>query len=204
MSKTKTRYFSLTEEEREALKQKPRNYMKKYRAENPEKTRLHNKLSARKIREQPGYNKKFSKYFKKWYGNLLNKRTHLYRTHVGTLKNTLLKLDSRTHTRAWNPDSIEIYENLKSVGWHENLNKKMCVNHKLSIRRILEFSIDTPKVIVYSAYNLEIITRVENNSAGKRTITDESVKIARRLEKDFPKFLKGLAKHIQRKIGKVQ
>jgi len=179
-------------------------YQREYRRKNPLIFRENNRKQAAKNRKKRGYNKKFSAYFKEWYASSpLNAKCHNYRTFIGTLKLVLKRMETTTRRRAWKPEIKQIYENLQSVGWVPDLPKDMCVNHCCSIKIILEFNIEVPRHVVYEKYNIEVITKVENNSFEKRTITKDTVKIARRLEKDYPSYLKGFGKHVEKQIGRV-
>jgi len=171
---------------------------RKYRAEHPVKYRNMWKNSARKYREShKEENREYmSNYFKEWRSDPINAKCHWTRCLVGYMRRQNLKGASSKYD--W------IADNLYQVGWSENMDKSLCINHICSLHYLFSFCINLPLEIVYNVNNIEVVTKIENNKAKNRTVTERTLRAARKLEKKYPIDLKGFEEYLTKYKGDIK
>ena len=170
-----------------------------WRMNNLERARACNRKSARKLRATGATKEYIKNYFKQWRKNPLNSRIHSARTRLAAIKQVILykrgeRFSSRNET---------ILHALSQVGWKINLPKTKCLNHKVSIFWLFSFNIHLDDTIIYDVDNIEIINRKLNNSIEKRTVTKETIGVAKKLEKKYEQ-LKGFSNWLSKKIGEIK
>lgn len=176
-----------------------RDYNKKYRnTQDPILKRERNRESSRKYREEnrEKWNEYLSKYWKKYYQE--NKEIHAIRNKTGAIKQGLLVGAKFAY------ENRCILSNLRAVGWSENLPDTKCIGHRISIYWFVKFCRNIPAIVVYDVDNIEVIDRVENNSASKREVNDASLVLASKLERKYKKELKGFTSFLSKYKGKVK
>jgi len=179
------------------MKARKKMLREKYKQEHPILVRRTNKLNSRKYREKnPERIKEYnSNYFKDWLKNPVNYASHRARTLVGTLKIAIIKGAKMRQA------NLLLLSWLEKAGWSADLSKDECLNHIISLKLIYSFDSEMDDCVVFDPMNLEIITKIENNSAKKRKVTKSIVDIASRLEKKYS--LKGFTKFIQKHEGEI-
>jgi hypothetical protein len=168
-----------------------------YKLAHPTKVRNINRKNARKFRVEnldkiKEYN---SDYFKAWRKNPINRKCHDARCIVGNIRSSIINgVDFRERNQ-------QIYENLQSVYWDAYGPKNIVINHKISLKLLFTFCIDLDLLIIYDPINIETIERRKNNSVCCRRVTEDTIKVARKMEKKFK--LVGLADFIQTHLGEI-
>jgi len=176
-------------------KQNPE-YTKWYKryCEDPLVRRERNRKQAEKTRKKPEWQAYFNAYYREYYKR--NKEVLRIRTTTSNIRQSL-KAGFKLETVYSN-----IYENLKKIGWTPELDpKKTVLNHKLSIKLIFDFNPELPRECYFDVDNLELVNKGENNSAAKRVITEETLKVASILEAKYPHWLRGLTGYIMSMRG---
>ena len=174
-------------------------YMRNYRkTEDPIKKRNKNREGSRQYREdhKDAWYDYFNPYFKKWYQE--NKEIHFLRNKTSNIKVGVVK------GAKFGYENSCILSNLKAVGWSESLPEDKCLNHKISIYWFVKYNKKIASLIVYDVMNIEVITKEENNSAGKREVTDASIKLASKLESKYPVELKGFTAFLNEHKGEIK
>ena len=173
-------------------------YNKEYRKpENPITKRDRNRKSSQKYRETHSeqWYDYFKPYFKNWYRQ--NKEIHFLRNKTSCIKVGLLNGAKLGY------DNTCILENLRAVGWSENLTGDKCLNHKISIKLFCDFNKKIPAIIVFDKDNIEVILKTENNSAKYREVTNETIELASKLESKYQNELKGFTAFVNRYKGRI-
>jgi DNA-binding SARP family transcriptional activator len=171
-------------------------YTKNWKKNNPLKVRELNRKTSKKWRDEHGdeWKEYFRNYMRVWTQK--NKEIHSLRQLVSNIK-TALKRGFEMRSR-----NQEIYRRMLEVGWSAEDDTK-CINHKVSLKLLLECNKNIPPLVAFDILNLEFIDRKENNSASKREVTRNTIMIARELETKYPKELVGLTAIVESKLGKI-
>ena len=165
--------------------------------ENPLVKRERNRKQAAKTRQKPEWKKYFANYFREYYAK--NKDILAIRNITSNIRAGILKTGGKV---TFEKTYKAIYDNLLAIGWDIHMNpKEEVVNHKVSIKIIYEFSPSLPRECYYDIDNIEIVKRGQNNSAEKRIITEDTMKVASKLEAKYPHWLRGLTAHLLKMRG---
>lgn len=179
------------------MKARKKMLREEYKLKHPILARRINKINSRIYRERnPEKIKEYnSKYFKEWLTDPINYACHRARILVGVLRIAINK------GRKLRQANLMLLKNLESVGWTADMDDTLCLNHKISLKLLFKFDSELENMVVYDKINLEVITKIENNSAQKRKITKDTIRIASRLEKKYS--LKGLTKYVTKHFGEI-
>lgn len=143
------------------------------------------------------WNSYYSGYFKNVFmSKEENRLSHYTRTRINSILSTVKKNNGDCSTL--NNESYLIHRNLEAVGWtYDKRDKNLVLNHKLSLQILFKFNNKLSKVVVCDKINLEVCDRLQNTSASKREVTQQTVNTARKMEKKFPEELTGLTNYVR-------
>lgn len=170
---------------------------REWRLSHPEETRVGNLVRSRKFRKEhpEKWNPYFAEYYKRWLANPLNKRCHNTRQYLNALKTDVRKKVPFGEKR------LQVLQNLYDVGWKIDLPSDLALNHRVSIYWLYSFNIKLPFSVVFDKLNMEVCSRYENNGIAKRTVTEDTIKLAKKLEKRHPEWLTGFGEFMAKNLG---
>jgi hypothetical protein len=171
-------------------------YFEKWKRENPDKVREHNRKASAKTRQTEEWKEYLRNYRREWY------KKNRYLQYIRSIPSGLRHMLKQGKGQDMREESSTILENLYAIGW--TIETDQHINHKVSLYWLMKINPELPKTIAFDKVNIELVDKADNHKLKNREVTRRTLEYAIALESKYPKELKGLANLIKKNLGEVR